>query len=610
MIDRPADPSALTPAYRWIVPSRPPLDADLAAAAARHGISARTARILAARGHRTLHDLDAFFGEPDAGLHDAALLPDGERAARRLHEAGMRHERVMVFGDFDADGLTGLAILVKVLRQLGADAAPYVPSRLDEGHGLSAAAVAAARDAGRTLIVTVDCGTASAPEITLAASAGIDVIVTDHHHVGPELPPAIAVVNPRRRDSRYPDGRLAGSGVAFKLACLLLRDVPDGPALAMDLVDLATIGTVADMAPLAGENRCIARLGLARMAHALRPGLAALLVASGSRADLPVDLDTIGYVLAPRLNAAGRMGDATTAAELLLSDDPAEIERLAGILETSNVERRDVTAAALAEARVAAAATADDAVIVVAGDWPVGVIGLVAGRLAEERGRAAVVLSRTTTPWRGSARSAGGLDLAVAFERGAHLFERYGGHAGAAGCTLEGGRLEAFRAHMLAVAAELPPPDPLPPLPLDLVLRAPDLSYQVHRELLRLQPCGVGNPRPVVAVSGLVVARVRPASGGHTQLTLRKGAEVLDAIAFGRSDLAERVREGDHVDVCAHLASRTFGGYESLQLEVRDVAPAGTLDRLIETALAATTATSTTVALPTTPPVPVLTGAA
>ncbi|MBA2255343.1 MAG: hypothetical protein H0W07_09540 [Chloroflexi bacterium] len=374
-------------------------------------------------------------------------------------------------------------------------------------------------------------------------------------------------------------------------------------------MDLATIGTVADLAPLVGENRCIARLGLARMARGLRPGLAALLRAAGLREDLAVDLDTIGYVLAPRLNAAGRMGDAIVAARLLLADDPAEVQRLAQELEASNLARRDVTGTALGEARLAAEARHDDAVIMVVGDWPVGVIGLVAGRLAEERGRAAVVLSSQTQPWRGSARSPAGFDLAAAFERGAWLFERYGGHAGAAGCSLPEDRLEAFREHMLAVAAEYGPPDTLPPLPLDLVLEAPDINYPLQRELALLLPTGVGNPRPVVGISGLVVSRVRSAAGGHAQLTLRKGLEVIDGIGFGRGDLLDRVREGDAIDVCGYLASRTFGGYESLQLEVRDVAPAGALAALVAapgaTAGAETTTLTASVTLD-----PMLTGAA
>lgn len=576
--------TGLTPTYRWIPPPRVAVTSELREAAAGRGLSERFVQLLADRGHETAGDLDAFFGAPEAGLHDPSLLPDAAAAVARIRRARDRGERVLVFGDFDADGLTGLTILVTALRRLGIAAEPYVPSRLDEGHGLSLAAVERAVGRGESLIVTVDCGTASVAEVTTARAAGVDVIVTDHHRVGPVLPAAVAVVNPHRADSSYPDPRLAGSGVAFKLAQLLLRDLPDGDAIALELVDLATIGTVADLAPIVGENRCIARLGIARIAAGLRPGLAALVRAAGVGDGAAIDLDTIGFVLAPRLNAAGRVGDATAAARLLLAHDPIEIEALAAELETANLLRREQTQASLEEARLVAAAGDQDAgVIVVAGDWPVGVIGLVAGRLAEERGRPAVVLSRLTEPWRGSARSGAGFDLGAAFERCAELFDRFGGHAGAAGCSLPAMNLQPFHDRMLAIAAEGTPPHPLPALRLDVIVRSEDLGYPLHGELALLAPTGVGNPRPVVGISGLLVTRVRQASGGHTQITLRKGREVLDGIAFGRADLAVLIREGDLLDIAAHLASRSFGGYESLQLELRDVAPAGTLVTLAST---------------------------
>ena len=247
----------------------------------------------------------------------------------RLTAARDRGERVMVFGDFDADGLDGLAILVIALRRYGVDVEPYVPSRLEEGHGLSVAAIETAVARGVSVIVTVDCGTSSGPEIALAGGRGIDVIVTDHHRVPADLPPAHAVVNPHRADSVYPDPRLAGSGVAFKVAQLLLGEVP------VDLADLATLGTVADVAPIVGENRAIARLGLERLRHDPRPGIAALLERARV-APASVDLDTIAFALAPRLNAAGRVGEALEAARLLLAETPEEAAIHADSLETAN----------------------------------------------------------------------------------------------------------------------------------------------------------------------------------------------------------------------------------------------------------------------------------
>lgn len=566
------------PTHRWRFPETPRLEPGFLADGARRGLSERTLHILAARGHAAPGDLAAFFDPPAATLHDPGLLPDAAAVRARIARALDAAERVLVFGDFDADGLTGLAIMVIALRALGLDTAPYVPDRRAEGHGLSLAAVQRARAEGRTLIVTVDTGTTNVAEIAAAGVAGIDVIVTDHHHVPARLPDAVAVVNPHRPGSLYPDPRLAGTGVAFKVAQLLLADRPGGAAAALALADLATIGTVADVAPMVGENRAIARLGLELLRSAPRPGLAALLAAA-KVAPESVDLDTIGYAIAPRLNAGGRVGDAETAAHLLLAATVAEAEPLAAELETANRTRREMTATALAEARTIADRDPAAAAVVIAGDWPVGIIGLVAGRLAEERGRPAVVVSSGVDPWRGSARSAGGFDLAAAFDACADDFERHGGHPQAAGCNLLDGRFDAFRGRFLRLAAEAAPADPRPQLRLDLAVLAGDVDYRLHGDLQALEPTGPGNPRPLVGVAGMTVARARAANGGHAQLTLRKGREVIDGIAFDRGDLVGLLAEGDVIDLVAHLVSRTFGGYETLQLEIVDTAPEGTLER-------------------------------
>jgi single-stranded-DNA-specific exonuclease len=567
------------PTQRWRLPEpHRPLPEDLADEGARRGLSERTLRILAARGHDRPADLAALYDPPATALHDPGSLPDAALVRVRVARAIADGERVLVFGDFDADGLTGCAILVIALRRLGLDVEPHVPDRLAEGHGLSLAAVERARAEGRRLIFTVDTGTSSIAEIAAAAVAGIDVIVTDHHHVPDRLPAAIAVVNPQRRDSLYPDARLAGTGVALKVAQLLLDDLPGGSAAALDLADLAVIGTVADMAPIVGENRAIARLGLERLRKAPRPGLAALL-AVADVAPERVDLETIGYALAPRLNAGGRVGDATTAVRLLLAETLAEAEPLAAELETANRTRREWTATVLAEAEAAADLDPEAPAIIVAGDWPVGIIGLVAGRLAESRGRPVVAFATGAEPWRGSARSPGGFDLALAFEACAFAFERHGGHPGAAGCTLPSDRYEAFRERFLALASDGAAAAAAPGLLLDVVLPALEVDYRLHRDLQALEPTGMGNPRPLIGVSGFVVARARAAAGGHAQVTLRRGREVIDAVAFGRQDLAS-LSDGQAVDLVARLASRIFGGYETLQLEIVDAAPGGHLEEL------------------------------
>jgi single-stranded-DNA-specific exonuclease len=560
--------------FRWMFPEASALPAGLAGAAEHAGVSSRLAGLLARRGVATAEDLTAWFGEPLDGLHDPARLPDAARLLERLRRARDAGERVQVFGDFDADGLTGLAIMTKALRRFGVDPVPYVPSRLDEGHGLSRAALDAAEAHGATVIVTVDCGTTSHAEIAAAATRGLDVIVTDHHRVPEVMPPAYAVVNPHRPDSTYPDRRLAGSGVAFKIAQLLLADLPGGPQAALDLADLATIGTVADVAPIVGENRAIARLGLERLRRNPRPGVAALL----ERAHVDpsaIDLETVSFSLAPRLNAAGRMGEALEAARLLLADDPAEAGPHADALESANLARRDLTRTVVAEARALSAGSPGAAASIVRGPWSVGIVGLVAARLAEDEGRPAVVGAELGELVRASCRSDGSLDLGATLERCGDLFLRYGGHAGAAGFELPADRWQAFRERFLELAATAAPADPRQSVVIDLALPARDVDYALYRELAQLEPCGPGNAGACVAVLGMTVTRVRAANGGHSQLTLRRDLDVLDGIAFGRPDIAEVVQEGDRLDVVARLTSRTFGGFESLQLDIRDVATAG-----------------------------------
>jgi single-stranded-DNA-specific exonuclease len=518
--------------------------------------------------------LCSLFDAPEAGLHDPALLPDAERVQQVLWRARSASTSVLVLGDFDADGLTGLAILTEALRWTGFHVDPYVPDRTSEGHGLSMAAVTHARAAGHHVIMTADTGSTSVAEVEAARAAGIEVIITDHHVLGPTLPPAAALVNPQRHDSHYPDRGLSGAGVAFKVAQLIMGADGPGRAAALRLTDLAAIGSVADVVPLTGETRSIVRLGLRQLEEDPRPGLAALLRSAGiERATLMID--DISFGLAPRINAMGRVGDPSVAAALLLATDEATAERLAAELEAANRQRRDLTATALAEARVVLAERPDDAFSIIVGEWPVGVIGLVAGRLAEDSGRPTLVISTSVEPWRGSARSSGGVDLAAAFAACDDLLSRHGGHPAAAGCHVDPDRLPELRSRLTDFARQSPPADGRPSLVIDLVQSASRTDHVLLRELAPLEDAR--EAPPLVGVAGLTVIRARLANGGHTQLTLRKGRDVIDAISFGRADLAEQLTEGLEVDVVARLTSRAFAGLETLQLEVRDAAPAGTL---------------------------------
>jgi single-stranded-DNA-specific exonuclease len=558
----------LAPRSRWRFPTTIAIPPTLLEAGQELGLGPRVVALLAARGLTDPDDLRRFLGDPAGALHDPRRLPDAAVFATRIGTARERGERVLVFGDFDADGITGLAILTLALRRLGVDAIPYVPSRLDEGHGLSRAAVEAARAAGASVIVTVDTGSSSVAEVDVANAAGIDVLITDHHRVPALLPRALAIVNPHREDADYPDTRLAGSGVAFTLARLLIGEA------ALQLADLAAIGTVADLAPILGENRAIVQLGLEILRTGPRPGLAALL-ASAKIVAADIDLETLSFALAPRLNAAGRVGEAFDAASLLLADDAEEAQRLAAVLEAANLSRRDQMKVAIAEARTSPDAVDDAAATVIHGPWPVGIVGLVASRLADERRRPAIVGADLGSVIRASCRTAGGLHLADTLAACSDLLLRHGGHAGAAGFEIETSRWPEFRERFLALAAEAAPPDPVPTIDLAIAMLARDVDYGLHRDLQKLAPCGAGNVEPLVAVLGLTVTKVREVGGGHTSLVLKRRLDVLDGIAFGWPELSREVNEGDVIDVVAQVRSRRFGGIESLQLEIRDASISG-----------------------------------
>jgi single-stranded-DNA-specific exonuclease len=598
----------LEPVYRWLPPRQVAVDPACREVGAAAGVSERLLGILAARGLSDAAELRRFLGPPEAAVHDPGLLPDVSAALRRVAQARERSERAMVYGDFDADGLAGLAILTIALRGVGLDAVPYAPERLGDGHGLSLRAIDRAAAESRTLIVTADCGTSSAAEIEAAARRGVDVLVTDHHHAATWPEAAVAVVNPLRADSAYPDARLTGAGVAWKLAQALLGErraaggsAGGGAVAAADLADLAVIGTVADVAPVLGENRAIAILGLEALKSGTRPGLAALLGRAGIAPER-VDLEDIGFALAPRLNAAGRVGEAARAARLLLADDRDEADRLADEIEAANRERRDLTRTALAEARQALGLEAppDEGeeslegggpgtmaptggrlppALVVRGGWPVGIIGLVAGRLSEETGRPAVVACAVDEEGgllRGSCRGPEGWNLAEALIACGELLVRHGGHAAAAGFDIEARRWPEFEARFLELARSAPRPPERRELRLDLVLPAKGVDYALVRELALLAPQGPGNAAPALGLTGFRVVRARLAAGGHTQLVLARDRDVLDAVAFRRPELAASLREGDRVDIVARVSSRHFGGFESIQLEVLDAAAEGT----------------------------------
>lgn len=516
--------------------------------------------------------------EPD----DPFLLRNMGQATARLHRAINEQELVAVYGDFDADGVTATALLVIALRALGGQVLPYIPHRVDEGYGLHCEALSELAAHGVRVVVTVDCGVRSLDEVAHARRLGMDVIVTDHHQPGPRLPEALAVIDPRQSGCAYPYPYLAGVGVAYKLAQALLRTSRRTPAtkLALQeecLLDLVALGTVADLAPLTGENRALVIRGLQRLNSDPRPGIRALIRQAGLRPGA-ADATAIGYVLAPRLNAAGRIAHADIAYRLLTAEEPTEAEMLAQQLDELNRERQRRTMEAYERACEMTSDQSDDTLLLflASSDLPSGVAGLVASRLAEEFYRPAVIVERGENESRGSARSIPEFHITRALDACAELLIRHGGHAVAGGFTCRSRDLPELRARLQSLAAEeLGGRELRPSLQADAEVRLAEMDWQLVMALQRLQPFGEGNAEPLFVSRNVEVRHCRAvgAEGAHLKLLLSDGRVVWDGIAFRQGEWADKLP--DRVDLMYHLQINEWNGERRLQLNVQDIRPAG-----------------------------------
>ena len=570
------------PTPTWIAP--PP---DTAARAARlvtriPGLPPQLAHVLASRDLTDPDEVRAFLRPRFDDLHDPLLLPDMAPAIERLLAAVDRGETILVHGDFDADGMCATALAVRGLRRLGARVVPYVPHRTNDGYDLRRAGVdrAAAERAG--LILTVDCGVTALAAAVEARRRGIDLVVTDHHRPGPELPVAVAVVNPLRADGAYPFDGLAGVGVAFKLIGALFgrRSIPE--AELYQHLDLVAVGTVADQMPLTGENRLLVRAGLRALGRTRKPGLRALLRWARIDPRQPIRAEDIAFRVAPRLNSVGRMSAGDLGAELLLADDPARAEALAAHLDEQNVARRaadrEVTEQVERALEGRFAPDADPAVVVWGDGWHRGVIGIVASRMVDRWARPAVVVSFDGDVGEGSGRSVAGFHLHDALAQCGGLLEGYGGHQMAAGLRIRRERIEEFAARLreLVVAGLEARAEP-GALRIDLELPLAGVTGELADALEHLAPHGADNPAPILVVRD--VALEQPAAVGrgqaHLQATLRDGETALRAIAFGQGSRAPELRAGRRFDAAFHLERDVWRGRERLQARVLDLRPAG-----------------------------------
>lgn len=576
---------------RWILPREDGAAAEhIAQALELHPV---LARVLVARGFATPEAAHLFLRDGLSDLPDPSLLKGMDLAVERLSRALASDEKITLWGDYDVDGVTSTALLKLFLASLGGRVATYIPHRLEEGYGLNTEGVERIAADGTRLLVSLDCGISAVAEVARANALGLEVIVVDHHQVGAALPPALAVIDPHQPGCAYPGKELCAAGLSFQVAVALRRALRERGFFASrrepnlrEYLDLVAIGTVGDVVPLVGVNRILVRHGLVELARASRTGVRALKVASGIAAAEPVSAGQVGFRLAPRLNAAGRLADASAGVELLTTSDERRAEALARALDQANRERqaleKRILSEALGQASASVAERARRRTLVLAADgWHPGVIGIVASRVVERFHRPTFVVGLSDGEGRGSGRSIEGFHLYQALASCAQHLRRFGGHRHAAGLSLARSALPAFSdAFEACGAASLTDEQMIPRCRVDTLVGADDLApanaFSILEGLARLAPFGAGNPEPVFGWLGLTAAprvlAARDGAEGHLKLAVR-GAPHLDVIGFGLAPHAPLA--GAPLDLAFQLGSDAFGGVPRVSLRVKALRPSG-----------------------------------
>lgn len=558
---------------RWLVPS---INSDAVTRLSRAlKLSPLIARLLVLRGIEAPEDADLFLHPSLGQLHNPFLMAGMDVAVRRLRQTLERREKILIYGDYDVDGTMAVVVLLTALRSLGADVEAHIPNRLTDGYGMRAPVIEQAAAEGRSLVISVDTGIREHEALRRARELGIDCIVTDHHLPDSELPPACAILNPRRSDCAYPDKNLSGVGVAWKLAQALLgREVSD--RVVKSYLKIVAMGTIADVVPLVGENRIIVYFGLQGLREACHPGLQALLDVSALDGRAPSAGD-VAFRLAPRLNAAGRMETARDVIDLFSTQDAAAARKIAEHLESLNRERQrmeDQILKRITGIMERHPKRAERYSLVFSGEgWHRGVIGIVAQRVVEMYHRPALVIGVEHGFGQGSGRSIRGFHLLNALSRSSDLFERYGGHAQAAGFTLKADRIgELARRLENYCRARLRPQDLEPILRVDAEISLTDIDKSLFQELQRLDPFGFGNPTPVFAVRELqLVEAPRVLKEKHLKMKLGQGAKSFDALAWRKAGQGPALSRGQRMNVAFTLEENTFREKTALQLIVKDL---------------------------------------
>ncbi len=562
-------------------------------------ISPVTAQMLANRGLADPAGARQFIEPTLHQLSDPADHPRLSQAAQHLLGVVRSDQQITIYGDYDADGICATAVMVRALQQLGGNVDYYVPGRSEEGYGLNSEALAELHEQGTDTVVTVDCGVSAHEEIRRATELGLDILITDHHEPGDSLPETPFILNPHLPECEFGYERLAGVGVAYKLAWAVGQQMNDGSNVAehfretmVDLLPLVAIGTIADMVHLTDENRVLAQYGLRVMPTTRNPGLQALLDVAGADDKSKLRSYHVGFQLAPRLNAVGRMSDASMAIEMFTTDDPDRADELAQHLEKENRRRRKVQRLATDEAveHVESSINVDDthSIVISNDEWHPGVVGLVASKLAEKFWRPAFVFSENEEHARGSARSIPGFHLYNAISQCDHLLERYGGHEGAAGLTLHLDNLDEFRRVIDdIVAQELAQEEPVPQLELEGEVELEDLTRPVVEELDMLYPHGIGNPEPLFCARDVILAgnpQIVGSRRNHLSFMVRQGDTTLKVIAFGKADWLDDLKEhGDEpFSIAFEPRLNTWRNRTNVELRGEDIQFAG--EEMIEVA--------------------------
>ncbi|HEX6747904.1 MAG TPA: single-stranded-DNA-specific exonuclease RecJ [Longimicrobium sp.] len=574
-------PAAPPATRRWVFPT-PPDEARVERLSRELRLPPALCRLLVQRGFGE-PELVRDFLRPHAGhIHPPQALAGMGEAVERIVRAIRGGETILVHGDYDVDGICATALFVRALGMMGAHALPFVPHRLQDGYDLSDAGIREAQRIGARLILTGDCGIVAHEAVERACALGIDVVVTDHHTPGPTLPPCVAVVNPNRADCPYPDKGLAGVGVAYKVCCAVADAIGFPQARLHAFLDLVAVATIADLAPLTGENRALVRWGLKILPQTPNPGLRALLRTTGLIDRPEVTAAQVGYVLAPRINAVGRMGEALRGVRLLLTDDEREAEEIAVELESENRWRKTVDGETLKQALDALEHVFDPerdwGVVLAAEGWHPGVIGIVASRVVEHIHRPTVLIALAgREDGKGSARSIPGFHLYEAMRACSHHLARFGGHRMAAGCSIRPERVEPFREEFNAYAHSVLDPEKLvPEVRIDLEVELRHADEHLARMLRHAGPFGMGNATPVFAARRVgLVGYPRVVGQNHLKLTIGAHGRTMDAIGFG---MGERSKEplfaGGPLDVAFRLEEHMYNGRASLQAKIVDLRPA------------------------------------